>query len=270
MATKKAAAKKSSSTALVPWEERFSKYGVEGQKQVASIGTGGMSIKFGRGKIEIGDKLVPNNKLECVIVGSCALNRWNKDAYNPDNKQPPDCYAFALISDDPEMAPHAAATSKQSTLCGECEKNVFGTATTGKGKACANTIRMGILTAKDCEDAAAIAMAELATGGVSPTNLTHFKKYLETILSEYGRPLWAVVTEISSHDDPKTQIRLEFKLVALIEDDDVLTALEKRYLKVQDTLQKPFAAPTENKTAVAKKPSGGNQKFAAKKTAGKR
>lgn len=267
MATKKTA----KTTSLVKWDEKFSKYAKEAKDQVANIGTSGLSVKFGRGSISIGDTPVKGGALECIIIGHCALNRWNEAMYDADNKQPPDCYAFSLISDDPDMAPHPAATNKQADKCADCDKNVFGTAITGKGKACSNTIRLGLITAKDAEDAASISGAELASAGVSPTNLTRFKKYLDAVLEDNGRPLWAVITEITSHDDPKTQIRLEFKLVDVIEDNDVIEALEKRFLKVQDVLQKPFAAPTERKS-VGKKAAGGSKKFAAagKKAAGKR
>lgn len=259
MATKKVAAKKS--TSIVRWEEKFGKYAKEGKEQVKNVGTGGgVSVKFGRGNISIGDTPVKGGKLECVIIGHCALNKWNASAYDPKNTQPPDCYAFSLVVDDPEMAPHPAVTDKQSDLCTNCDKNVFGSATVGKGKACNNTIRLGILTAADAQDAESISGAELATAGVSPTNMTHFSKYLDAVLEDHNRPLWAVVTEISSHDDPKTQIRLEFKLVSLIDDDDVLEALEKRFLKVQEVLQRPYSAAAE-KTAPVK--AGTNKKFAA-------
>lgn len=267
MATKKVAAKKS--TALVPWTEKFKGYAKETKEQVKNIGVGGIGVKFGRGKIHIGDAEVKGGRLECVIIGSCALNRWNEQAFDASNPLPPDCYAFSIISDDPEMQPHAAAPEKQSVMCADCEKNQFGTARVGKGKACGNTIRLGIITAKDAEDAAGITSAELATAGVSPTNLTHYKKYTDLLEEEYGRPPWAVVTEISSHDDPKTQIRLEFKMVDLIDDDEILQALEKRFLKVQETLQRPFSVADKS----AKKPAvkaGGNKKFAAKKQVGKR
>lgn len=261
MATKKVAPKKS--TAIVKWDEKFSKYAKETKDQVKNIGTGGIGIRFGRGSISIGETPVKGGKLECVILGSCALNAWYKNDYDPNEKTPPDCYAFSVISDDPEMVPHQAVTDKQSDLCKDCEKNQFGTAKVGRGKACGNTIRLGILTARDAEDAAGIGNAELATGKVSPTNLSHYKKYTDLLEEEHGRPPWAVVTEISSHDDPKTQIRLEFRMVELIDDDEILAALEKRFLKIQEVLQKPFPAPGERKPAVK---AGGNKKFAAKKT----
>lgn len=247
-------------TAIVPWDQKFAKYAKEQKEQVKNIGSGGVGVKFGRGSITVGGSTVPGGKLECVILGSCALNAWYDADYDPNDVQPPDCYAFSIVSDDPEMAPHEQATNKQSDLCADCEKNVFGSAKTGRGKACGNNIRLGLVTAKDAEDANAISTAELATAKVSPTNLKNFAGYLKAIEEEHGRPLWAVVTEISSHDDPKTQIRLEFKLVELIEDNDVLEALEKRFLKIQDVLQTPYAAPTERPKPVAR----GKQKFAGK------
>jgi hypothetical protein len=257
----KAVKGKTTTSAIVPWDERFAKYAKEGTKQVASIG-GGVGIQFGRGSISVGGTTVPGGKLECVVLGYCAMNAWYATAYNPDDKQPPDCYAFAETADDPEMAPHAQATNKQNDLCATCEHNVYGTATVGKGKACSNKIRLACLTSSDAEDAAAVGAAEMAIGAISPTNLRHWAGYVKALEAEHGRPSWAVVTEISSHDDPKTQIRLEFRMVSLIEDDEILTALEKRFLKVQETLQQPFAAPTER--PAPKKAVKGNAKFAGK------
>lgn len=271
MATKKPAAKKA--TSMVKWDEKFAKYAKAGVTQLANIGGGGMSIKFGRGAISIGEQPVKGGVLECVIVGMCALNRFNSSAWDPNNPLPPDCYAFALVADDPEMKPHPAAPDKQSEDCASCENNVFGSATVGAGKACANTLRLGILTSKDAEDADTIKSAEILTAGVSPTNLKHYAKYAKLVLEEYGRPVWAVVTQITSHDDPKTQIRLDFKMVSVIEDDDILAALESYQneetpseAKIQTILQKPFSVASADKKGGGKKPapkSGGSKKFAA-------
>lgn len=263
MATAKKAVKKSAGTAIVKWDEKFSKYAKEAKEQLKNIGAGGVSVKFGRGTIEVAGASMLGGKLECVIVGSCALNAWYAEAFDADNPAPPDCYAFSVINDDPDMKPHEQAAQPQSDLCSTCTKNEYGTALVGKGKACGNNIRLGILTGKDVEDAATISTAELAIAKVSPTNLKNYKGYVEAIEQAHGRPTWAVITEITSHNDNKTQIRLEFKFVELIEDDEVLEALEKRFLNIQDQLQTPFAAATERpaKKAVAKK---GTAKFAGK------
>lgn len=263
MATgKKASGKKT--TAIVPWEEKFLAYAKQTTEQVKNVGGGGgLSVRFGRGSINIGDAKVPGGKLECVILGSCALNKWYGSDYDPNDAQPPDCYAFAVVTDDPEMRPHPQAPNKQNDNCATCPKNAFGSAKTGRGKACGNTIRLGLVVAKDVEDAEGAATAEMATASVSPTNQRYYAEYVNALAEDHGRPPWAVVTEISSYDDPKTQIRLDFKMSELIEDDDVLNALEARFLKIQDKLQTPYQAPV----AKAEKPKGtvaANKKFAGK------
>ncbi len=255
-------------TAIVPWKDRFEKYATQQKEQVSSIGAGGVGVKFGRNAITVGGTSVPGGKLECVIIGSCALNAWYEQAYDPDSPTPPDCYAFAVKNDDPEMAPKDDVASKQADKCGECPHNEWGSAAQGRGKACGNKIRLGLITAKDAEDGPSTSTAELATATVSPTNLKAYAGYVKALEEDHGRPVWAVVTEISSHDDPKTQIRLEFKMVDVIDDDDILSALEKRYLKIQDVLQVPFSAAIERPEKKA--PARGNQRFAAKKAPARR
>lgn len=264
MATKKAAAKKPG-TSLIPWQERFDKSAAVGLAQVKNVGATFKSIKFGRGTINVGDDVVKSGAIECIILGSSPLKRWNKDAWDADNPKAPDCYAFPLIVDDPDAKPHPASPDKQSEDCATCEQNAFGTAKQGTGKACADTIRMGILIGKDVEDGDTALNAEMYSGSASPTNQKYYAKYVKWVAENHGnRPLWAVVTEISSHNDPKTQIRLEFKMVSIIEDDDVLLALEKRSEKVTEELTKPFSASVDKGKTPAK--GSKNRKFAAKKS----
>ena len=262
MATKKSTAPTKgakTTTAIVPWDQKFAQYAKESKEQLKNVASGGVGIKFGRGNISVGGAQIPGGKLECIILGYCAMNAWNKDAYDPDNPQPPDCYAFSITYGDEEMRPHEKVPMPQATSCAECEKNQFGTAITGKGKACGNNERLGLLLSKDCEDAEDVGTAEIATAKVSPTNVKHFKAYTDMLINEHGRPPWAAITEISSYNDPKTQIRLEFKLVDLITDEATLTALEKRQESIQDTVQTPFQAAAERPKPVAK-----NAKFAGR------
>lgn len=262
MAVATKAAPKKKSTAIVSWDAKFSQYAKAAKEQTKGIGTGGLGVKFGRGSITVGGLTIPNGKLECIVLGSCALNAWYEADYDPSDAQPPDCYAFAIVAGDAEMAPHPDAADKQSELCADCEKNQFGTAKTGRGKACGNNIRLGLITAKDAEDAKSISTAELALAKVSPTNLKNWAGYVDALESEHGRPPWAVITEISSHDDPKNQIRVEFKLVDTITDDDILAALEKRFLKIQDALQQPYGPKIDRPKQT--RPVARNQKFAGK------
>jgi hypothetical protein len=143
------------------------------------------------------------------------------------------------------MVPHEKAEDKQSEDCASCPQNEWGTADVGRGKACGNNIRIGVLLAKDCADGETTLKAEMATGKISPTNLKVYKGYLDAVAEEHGRPLWAVKTQISSFNDDRTQIRLEMMMVDPIENDEILAALEKRFVKTSEALMQPFPPRTE-------------------------
>lgn len=258
MATKKAV----KSTAMVKWDEKFASSAKKEKEQAATIAVSGQGIKFGRGWIEVGGQRLKENKLECVIVGYCGLNAWYGKAYDANDTAPPQCYAFADSWNAPTMKPHPQAEDPQSESCATCAQNKLGSATTGKGKACGNRVRFAAILATDLDDASMVATAELANGGISPTNVYKvFKPYLDYVNDELGRPLWSVVTSISSFDDPKQQIRLEFSMVDKIDDDVALTSLEKRNDSIQKILQVPFVQIEKTKVPTA----GKSKKFAGKK-----
>jgi hypothetical protein len=261
-------AAKSKTAAIVKWEERFAGYAKKATDQVKGIGGSGTSVRFGRNAISIAGAPVKGGKLECVVVGNCAFNAWYEDDYDPNEITPPDCYAFAVLADDEDMAPHKDAVNKQHTTCHGCKQNEFGTAKRGKGKACGNKTKLALLVASDVDTAASVSTSELANAFVSPTNNKYWAAYVRELADEHGRPPWSVITEITSLDDEKNQIRLEFRMVDKIDNDEILTALEKRAEKVQDFLQVPYAAPVERAKKPAGKAAGASKKFAGK--AGKR
>jgi hypothetical protein len=119
------------------------------------------------------------------------------------------------------------------------------------------------LVAKDLDDAESTEHAEVATASLSPMNAKAFKVFVDAVDEDHHRPVWAVVTEISSHNDTKIQIRQDFKLVDKIEDSGIIEALEARFLGIQKLLQVPFAVI--EKEAPPAKPARTNAKFAGKK-----
>lgn len=270
MAVAKKAAKKSPGTALAKWDEKFAQHIKSGLDKMKGIGFGGLAIKFGRGKIEVGDSAFKDGKVEVVIIGFNAMNAWYESAYDATAITPPTCYA--LGDDHENLIPHekVPAKDRQADCCNNCDKNVLGSAPVGKGKACGNRERLAVLLASDCSDGPSAGTAEMATGSLSPTNVSAFKEYLDNIAAQEKRPVWAVVTEITSEDDAKTQIKVSFKLVETIDDDDVLLALEKRLEKANEVLFMPYTPVQEapaGKAGAAKKkaaPAGATKRFAKK------
>jgi hypothetical protein len=250
--------------ALVKWDQEFAAHAKAAVEQEASIGGGGQSVKFGAGgTITVAGSQLPGNRLACVILGSCFENAWYDVPYDPDDPQPPTCWAFG--EDPKEMAPHEECQQAQSEACAGCPKNEFGTASVGRGKECGNRKRLALITAKDAQDTELIGTVELALAKLPPTALKVWAGYVRALADEQGRPPWAVVTEIAGYPDSKSQYRLEFHLVEVIDNSDTLTALKARVGKVQEFLQRPYGPPVERDAKRKKSPVGKTKKFGAKK-----
>ena len=250
-------------SAIVPWEKKFSALAKEAVEQEKGIGGSGQSVKFGAGGvITVAGGVVPGNKLEVIVVANCFENAWyGGRPYDADDPQPPECYAFNVLMDD--LAPHEECQSPQSTTtCAECEKNEWGSAAVGRGKACGNRKRLAVILSKDVSGADDVVSAELATARISPTQLKAWAGYVRSVVDETGRPPWAVVTEITGLPDTDTQYRLEFRMVETIDDPKVLDALFARVAKAEEFLQQPYGPPVERATKPAR--AGKSQKFAAR------
>ena len=259
---KKQAAKKSTpGAALVKWDEKFAKFAAAGVEKEKNLG-GGTSLKFSPGAITYNGANMPGGRLNVIILESAFLNAWYRSSYDQDNPSSPDCFALAL--DDSALAPHEKSTDPQSDTCITCEQNAWGSAATGRGKACGNKRRLALLTANDCEDGAGTTGAEMITAILSPTTLKAWAGYVRSVADQHSRPTWAVVTEISNVLDPgqTPSFHIEFALVDLITDEEVLEALEKRLTAAQELVLRPFEPAPEPVGKPPKGAVGKSQKFA--------
>ena len=90
-------------------------------------------------------KAVPN-QLDVIVVDWLAepSRKFYAAAYDKDAKATlPDCWS------NDGVAPEAGAKSKQANSCAACPKNVKGSGTGGKGKACRYERRLAVLVAGD-------------------------------------------------------------------------------------------------------------------------
>lgn len=213
---KKAAA--SASTALVPldpntklepWEEELAARAREEQETVDGIG-GGLRMSIKGGKLRIGDNVVPGNKLVCVLVTHIAAKRFFEGEFDPsgDDKTPPICYAFGRNFKDP-MTPHAECPKKQAESCDGCPHDAFGTAKTGRGKACKDSFNIAFIEAgslgsngvfmpytDSAADLQRLRSNQIVKGSIPATSLRTYKDYVDNLRENFGRPTNAIYTQI--------------------------------------------------------------------------
>jgi hypothetical protein len=241
-------------------EKQMREDAAKGAKRAQALGGGAQFMSIRGGILTFQQTPVPGNKMLAVILGDIFENAWYKEEFDQDNPVPPNCYAFGDEVSD--LAPHEQAEDKQNDTCAGCEKNKFGSAEKGRGKACKNMVRMALMHA-DSLKGNITKDAQIAFLKIPPTSATGpWKSYCDSLDKLHGRPPYGVITEVSLVPDIKTQYKVVFTHVKNISDKKQLAAI---YMKRQEMLSQlaqpyqPIDASALKKPAKSKKGGGKQQ-----------
>lgn len=173
--------------ALVAWEEELRKELAALADAVEPPSSNRISTK---GKIfTLPDGASSGNPLNVVILDFVAYNSYYTQAWNPNVRAKPACWAIGKIIDD--LAPSDKVPKPQHADCKTCPKGQFGSAPGGgKGKACKNIRRLLVVPANFTEK------SEPMTLDVSPTGLKSWNRYVDRLRKEFAMVPLQVVTEV--------------------------------------------------------------------------
>jgi hypothetical protein len=212
-------------TNIVAFEDQLAALASESLKAEQSSSLTFLSTQGGVLKYR-GDA-VAGNALPCVILAAPVERLYYSTRFDPTKIVPPDCVAIGVNA--AEMGPPDTVEKKQSDKCSTCPKNEWGSSTNGgKGKACRETRRLLLIPADSISSVDAIQTAEVAALRPPVTSLRNYANYVQTIAATLKRPPLAVITEISVSPDPKTQFKVNFKMLKAIEDAEIIGALLNR------------------------------------------
>lgn len=239
-------------TAVVDWQEQLAKMAfatAEAEKP------SGNWVSFKGGQLTINGTSQPKNKVDCIVIHSIFENQLYEDRYDPNNPQPPICYAFSETDDD--LKPHADSAKPQAESCAVCPNNVWGSDPGGgKGKACKNVRRLAIVSADDL-DPEKLPRAEVALAKLPVTSVKNWSTYASQLANVLKIPPLAVISEMSVEPDAKTQFQVNFQLVDKITDGALIQGLLN---KRKDTTPLIFA-PYDKPSAAPKPEAGAARKY---------
>lgn len=246
--------------AVATWKQKLAGYAKEAVAVADEAGSGGQFISFRAGQITYNQQPCAGNKLDVIVVEHLLENAYYGSDYDPDNPTPPICFAFGRETG--EMAPHEKSAEPQAEACKKCQYNEFGSADKGNGKACKNIMRLSLLPAKPLT-AEALQKSECAYAKLPVTSVKGFAAYVKRLATTHDLPPFAFVTQLGTVPDPKSQFKVTFEDVALIEDEDVLETLVARHEEQADAIAFPYQPPTEGeKPAKGKgKPPARGKKY---------
>lgn len=248
--TKKTPRKKSAGKALVSMADIEKQLAIEAE-DISNVepSYGGTNISTAGKRFVVNDTQLPD-PLRVIIVAHAFTNTWYDAAWDPNDPSPPACFALADVPMD--MAPNEKSPNVQAPACDECELNEFGSAPTGKGKACQNGRRLIVMMADDNAD-----NPQLATLHVSSTGIKAYGQYVRGLAKIHKRPPHGVVTEFTFNegfDFPS----LVATLVSPINDTKLMTQVlgkreEALELAVQAYDVSNYEPPKRGKKKVVKK-----------------
>lgn len=236
MATAKKTTTKKPGTDIARYDEELAKLAELSSGIEASVGLGGNYIKTRGGQLEYNGGIVPGNKMNVIILDHVLENAFYPERFDADSPQSPTC--FAIGRDDDEMAPHEESEDPQHDACKSCPMNQFGSADTGRGKACKNTRRLALLPEDALEEG--IEDAEVAFIKVPVTSIKNWAGYVRQLKDTLRKPPLGVVTELSLSPDPKTQFKMNFKLIGTIDDGEAIGELIEKRKTVDGALTAPY------------------------------
>jgi hypothetical protein len=182
------------------------------------------------------DELV--DEFDAVIVNFAFRNNYYLGRYNPKEVVPPACFAISENSRD--LVPSVNSPKIQADDCASCQQNQFGSSPTGGGKACKNTVVIGVVPADDQEN------HPIMVVNVSPTSLTAFNKYVNHVMDKTKLTVQTVVTKF--YFDPKSDYpSIRFEMVA------PNTKIMETFARKDEALRRVMAEPDVSGFSEGKK-----------------
>ncbi len=232
------ARKKATGKAVATWDEELAK-----QAEIAAgieANTGGGQFFSTRGGIlSWQDSPLPDNEMAIILLDTLFENVFYEGNYDPDVPQGPTCFAFAR--DEGDLTPHQlvidAGQAQSDGSCSDCEHNEWGSADTGRGKACRNTRRLAMIPAGTFNHNKALEFFEepdhyaTTTIGFMKLPVTSVKGYgnfVKQVAGALRRPPFGVVTRVAVVPDPKTQFKVTFEPLMKVPDELMAVIMERR------------------------------------------
>ena len=183
------AVKKASSGAVVSIRDTLKAQAAANSSRIAA--PGGPKIRLDGRKFAFPDGTSTVDPVQVVIVDFINANSYYDRSYVKGTVVPPACFA---LGDNPKaMVPSDASPDKQCDTCTGCPMNEYGTAATGKGKACKNEVLLAVLPVDAAADAPLWIMK------VSPTGLKSFYGYIAALSRMTMAPV-EMITTVSFDD----------------------------------------------------------------------
>lgn len=244
------------------------------QAQAEIPATGGTFLSTKGGILTFGEEQMPGNQVCVVIVDAILENTAYAGRYDPNDKAPPVCYAFGRLDEQKNMAPHPSMEDHpdyfvpQAESCAVCPLNEYGSADTGRGKACQNRARLALLPAgyfmpkgragraqeyelEIFEDPDHYRTADIAYLKLPVLSVKNYFKFVNDAAAVHRRPPFGVIARVYLVPDQKAQFKVEFEMMELVP-DELAEIIMERHAAQMDAKIGGYQPPEQKEQAPQK------------------
>lgn len=271
---------KAAGTEVMDWEKEMEQQAELAAAAQRASGGGGKFFSIKAGVLTFDDSPLPGNQMMVIILADVIENSWYDGPYDPSTPASPKCFAFAHDEDDlapPDAVDKDPYFERQAMVCADCPRNEWGSAPTGKGKDCKNVMRLAMIPAGQYkpqgkgrnvtyepemyDDAKHFEKADVVFLKVPVMSVKNYSKYVKAIAADLRRPPHGVITNIYVEPDPKSQFKVMFELVDVV-DSEFMPIVMKRHKAEYASIDFPYQPPMEDEAERA--PARSNNKLRGK------
>lgn len=269
-------------TEIVDWEKQMEEQAAIAAAAQRSTGGGGKFFSLQAGVLSYDGNPMPGNRMAVIILADTMENSYYDVPYDPSTPAAPRCFAFA--KDEDELEPHEAVDKeayfeRQHDQCDGCPQNEWGSARTGKGKACSNVMRLAMIPAGNyvntgtarapvwglemITDLDHYAKADVAYMKLPVMSVKNYSTFVKQAAAELRRPPHGLVVDVYTLPDQKSQFRVHFEVVDKLP-NDILSVIMPRHTTEQANIGFAYNPPQEDEAPV---PQKANSKLAKRPAA---
>lgn len=249
----------STRTDVMDWEKEMEEAAKVAATMEANAG-GVPRFSIRGGVLSVNDVVVPGGVMGVIIMDSILENAFYDEKFDQDKMVPPVC--FALGRDDTKLAPHKNVVEKgqdQHPKCTGCPMNTFGTADTGKGKACQNRRRLMVIPGGDIDghgkftafnDVDHFTSVPGTMFGVPPTSVKGYATFVKQIAAGLKLPPHGIFTKVTVRPDPKSQVKVTFEPIGKIP-RELMPIMVTRHKEMHALIEQPYNLDVEDKPAAS-------------------
>lgn len=225
------------------------------------------SLSISGGVLKIGDDEIEGNQLCVVILDSVYVNAYYAQKWEAGQKTAPKCFAIAVEDDD--LAPHPSMEGSdyfepQHDQCAGCPMNAYGSADTGRGKACGNRRRLALIPAGFYEkrkgsrsefdvdiitDEDHYKSADMLQLMLPVTSVKEYSKYVTSVMAEFGRPPYGLVTRIYIQHGGPNQFTVKFETLDALP-NEFFETITARHEASRKEIMEPYQEPDAEEQAA--------------------